>query len=75
MNGSSYQWTRDSSAVTFVREENGHVDLWLQPRDGSAARRLTNFTEGSIADFAWSRDGKRAVLSHVVEAVDVVVIR
>ncbi len=75
MPGSLYQWTPDSSAVTFVREDNGRVDLWLQPRDGSAARPLTSFTEGRIADFAWSGDGKRAVLSHAVEAVDVVVIR
>ena len=75
MQGMLYRWTPDSTAVSFIREENGRADLWLQPRNGSAAKRLTNFTDGRIAAFAWSPDAKHAVVAHVSDAVDVVVIR
>ena len=71
LKGWRYRFTgRD---VTFVKEDNGVSNLWVLEND--KPRRLTEFTEGSISDYAWSTDGKRAVITHVVDSSDVVVIR
>ncbi len=72
--GSHYRW-RDGRTVSFVRNENGTANLFLQPIAGGAPHKLTAFSDGSIADYAWSRDGRRAVVAHVVDSVDVVLIR
>jgi serine/threonine protein kinase/Tol biopolymer transport system component len=69
--GQQYQWRND--AVTYVRDDNGVTNLWQL--DGKTPRRLTDFSEGSIADYAWSADGSRAAITHVVDSSDVVVIR
>ncbi len=69
--GSLVRWKPDGSALSFVRDGN----LWLQPRDGSEARKLTSFSDGSITDYTWSADGTHAIVVHVSDAVDVVVIR
>jgi eukaryotic-like serine/threonine-protein kinase len=69
--GSMYRWCNDD--VTFLRSEHGTTNLWRL--DGTTPKRLTDFTEGSIADYAWSADGKRAAITHVVDSADVVVIR
>jgi eukaryotic-like serine/threonine-protein kinase len=69
--GMLVRWKPDGSAIAFVKDGN----LWLQPRAGGAAKKVTTFTDGSIADYTWSGDGTRAIVAHVSDAVDVVVIR
>ena len=71
LEGSMYRWHPNGRAITFVRGDN----LWLQPIDGGAPRRLTQFSDGVIYDYAWTTDGKRAVLAHVVDSADVVLMR
>ncbi|HJW95799.1 MAG TPA: protein kinase [Thermoanaerobaculia bacterium] len=71
LNGSKYRWRGDN--VTYLHEENGATNLWMLDRGTS--RKLTDFSEGSIVDYAWSGDGKRAAITHVVDSSDVVVIR
>ena len=75
LSGSMYRWHPSGRAISFVREENGRMDLWLQPLDDGAPRRLTQFSEGSIVDYAWAPDGTRAVVAHVVDSRDVVLMR
>ncbi len=75
LKGGLYRWHPRGDAISFVREENGRMDLWLQPLAGGAPRRITQFNEGAIADYAWSADGTRAVLAHVVDSADVVLMR
>ncbi|HUP60968.1 MAG TPA: protein kinase [Thermoanaerobaculia bacterium] len=75
LDGTMYRWHPNGRAITFVREENGRMDLWLQPLDGTAPRRLTQFSEGSIVDYAWSTNGKRAVVAHTITAADVVLMK
>ena len=72
--GCRYRW-RDGNTISFIREENGIANLCLQSIAGGAPRKLTTFSDGSIADYAWSHDGRRAVVAHVVDSVDVVLIR
>lgn len=70
-----YAWHPDGKALSYVREENGAGNLFLRPLDASASKQLTWFSDGVIPHYAWNRDGSRAVVVHVVDATDVVLIR
>jgi len=72
--GGRIRW-RDSANLSFVEEAGGTSNLSLLPLGGGTPRKLTNFSDGSIADYAWSPDGRHAIVSHVVDSVDVVLIR
>ena len=52
------------------------TNLWIQPLDGKAPRQLTHFTDGrTIADFAWSRDGKRLAIARSTTTNDIVLFK
>ena len=70
LHGSSYRW-RDAKQVSFVRASN----LFVQPLAGGNLRKLTNFDDGTVPAYAWSPDGKRAIVAHMVQAMDVVLIQ
>ncbi len=72
--GSRLRW-RDRGSLSFVDNTGGTANLTLLPLSGGTPRKLTNFSDGSIAAYAWSPDGRRAIVSHVVDSVDVVLIR
>lgn len=57
------QWSPDGSALDLVVLQNGVSNIWRQPLSGSSLFRLTDFKERRIFNFAYSPDGKRAVLS------------
>jgi hypothetical protein len=61
--------------VYRVREEKGAMNLWLRPLSGGDAKKLTSFSEGTIAAYAWRDDGSRAAVTHVVDSTDVVLIK
>jgi hypothetical protein len=42
--------------------QNDVTNIWMQPLDGSPAIQITKFTEGSIAGFDLSQDGKNHLL-------------
>lgn len=75
LNGAMYQWHPKQNAVSYVRQENGAMNLWLRPFDSETPKQLTWFSEGLIHDYAWRADGSQAVVTHVVDAIDVVLIR
>ena len=75
LKGSHYQWLPSGKAISYLRSEGDASDLWLQPLDGSAPRRLTRFNEGAIYDYAWNASGTRAVIAHVVDSSDVVLMK
>ncbi|PYQ27094.1 MAG: hypothetical protein DMF56_21270 [Acidobacteria bacterium] len=72
--GGAFRFLPDGRTISFVAVENGVADLWLQSADGGAPRRLTHFSEGSILDYAWNASGTHAVISHVVDSSDVVLL-
>jgi hypothetical protein len=45
-----------------------------QPIDGSSSTHLTDFKDGRIFNFAWSRDGKQLALARGTVTNDVVLI-
>jgi Tol biopolymer transport system component len=54
------RWTPDGRAIAYINSATTS-NVWLQPVDGGAPRQLTQFTDRTISDFAWSRDMRLAV--------------
>jgi Tol biopolymer transport system component len=55
-----------------MKTRDGNTDnLYTIPLDGSAARKLTNFTSDHIECYAFSPDGKRLAISRGNETTDV----
>jgi serine/threonine protein kinase/Tol biopolymer transport system component len=62
------RWNSDGSGLIYTVREAGADNLWLQPLDGSAPTRLTNFTQDFIlhhdyipatGEYVLSRGGRR----------------
>jgi len=70
----AFGWSPDSKAVLYVDNRNGVSNLMSQTLDGRPPRQITNFTDGSIFRFAWSRDGKQLFLARGAVNSDVVLI-
>jgi serine/threonine protein kinase/Tol biopolymer transport system component len=52
------QFAPDSESISYIIQENGAENLWLQPLDGAAGHLLTNFASDTIQDYGFSPDGK-----------------
>jgi Tol biopolymer transport system component/DNA-binding winged helix-turn-helix (wHTH) protein len=52
------QLSADGTRIAFNSRRSGHSELWVSNRDGSEARRLTNFESGRVGSPFWSADGK-----------------
>ncbi|PYX27395.1 MAG: hypothetical protein DMG80_18580 [Acidobacteria bacterium] len=68
-------WAPSGNAVQYLLTRNGATNLWEQPLSGGEPRQVTNFSSGRIFDFAWSRDGKRLLLTKGNQSSDVILIR
>ncbi|HYR28020.1 MAG TPA: protein kinase [Thermoanaerobaculia bacterium] len=73
--GAMYLWHPNGKMLSYVREEEGAMNLYLRGLDGSAPKKLTWFSDGSIVQYDWNRDGSRAAVTHVIDAVDVVLLK
>ena len=67
------RWSADSRGVSYVDNRGGMENLWTQPIDAAAAKQSTNFTDGKIFAFDWSRDGSLVASKGVITS-DVVLI-
>jgi len=68
------RWSPDGASLAFIDGEGGAWNIWTQPLEGGAARKLTQFTDGRIATFDWSRDGSRLAWTRINEVRDVVIV-
>jgi Tol biopolymer transport system component len=68
-------WTPDGSGLVYIATEKGTSNLWIQPRDGSKPRALTNFTSGIIYRYAFAPDGSRHYLARGYPTQDAILIR
>jgi len=68
------RWSPDSSALYFVKSEQGIANIWKQAISGGAPVRVTSFASGSIASPAVSRD-ERLAFRHFNSISDVVLMR
>lgn len=51
------EFSPDGKELLYQSRRTGHVDLWIQPIDGSKPRQLTRDIRGDFFG-AWSKDGK-----------------
>jgi len=72
--GRRIRWTVDGRALTYSDEQRGVANIWSQPLAGGSPKLLTNFTDGQIISFAWSRDGKELSVTRGSTISDVVLI-
>ena len=68
-------WTPDSTGLIYIASEKGVFNLWIQPRDGSKTRKLTNFSSGVIYRYAYAPDFSRLFVARGYPIQDVVLIR
>jgi serine/threonine protein kinase len=69
------QFTPDGRDVAYSVRENGVDNIWVQPLDGSAGHRITNFTSEQISSFHWSPDGKKLGILRGHSDSDVVLLQ
>lgn len=55
-------WTADSRAILYAAEQQGFSNIWMQPIDGSPARRVTDLKLEGRLIFDLSPDGKHLVI-------------
>jgi Tol biopolymer transport system component len=65
---------RRRHGLTYPTDEGLAYNLWDQPLDGGPPRQITDFKEGDIFAFAWSRDGKRLAIVRGSRSNDIVMI-
>jgi Tol biopolymer transport system component len=69
------RWTFDGKALLHNSSVGDRSNIWLQPLDGSPARKVTNFVDQNIMFFDRSVDGKRLIIARGVLSRDAVMIR
>lgn len=69
-------WSPDGQALIYpAQDKTGVYNLWQHPRDGSAPRRLTRFSSGSIYNYAFSDDGNNLFLARGEQIRNAVLIK
>ena len=68
------QWTPDGQAINYALLRADVSNIWRQPIDGSPPVQVTDFRDGRIFNFAYSRDGKQLAVSRGTFNRDVVLI-
>ena len=66
-------WTPDGQAIAYV--DTSGLNIWSQPLDGGPPRQITHFSDRTIADFAWSHDGKRLAIARTTTTNDIVLFK
>ena len=67
------QWMADGRALSFIEPGKG-TNLWSYPLPSGPPKQLTSFMTDQTFSFAWSRDGKRLLLSRGTVVTDVVLV-
>jgi serine/threonine protein kinase/Tol biopolymer transport system component len=63
-------WMPGSAAVSYVRNENGVGNVWVQPMSGGPPRKVTNFARDRVLYFGWSRDGATVFVTRAMVTTD-----
>lgn len=71
----SARWTPDGQALIFRDSETYVNNLWKQPLAGGPPGQLTNFKTEIIFNYAFSRDGRRLILSRGQTHSNVVLLK
>ncbi|HEU4432758.1 MAG TPA: hypothetical protein VFR51_05135, partial [Pyrinomonadaceae bacterium] len=52
------QWSPDGKSILYSVNRDSVSNVWSQPLSGGAPKQITEFKDGLMTGFAWSRDGK-----------------
>lgn len=69
------RWTPDGRNLVYIVNEQNAANLWQQPTSGAQARRLTDFTNDSIYNFAFSADGSKLYVARGMSNRNAVLIK
>jgi Tol biopolymer transport system component len=69
------RFTPDGQALTYIVTRKNTSNIWLQPLNGDAPRPLTDFKDGEIYNYAFSRDGTRLLLARGHQIHDALLIK
>jgi Tol biopolymer transport system component len=72
--GRMFRWTPDGKSIAYIRRDGKQENVFIQPLAGGPSAPMTAFPEGSIANYEWSPDGQRIVLTHYLQMCDVVLL-
>lgn len=72
--GTSAHWSEDGRAILYTVSNNNATNIWSQPVEGGTPKQVTDFKDGIMTGFAWSRDGKTLACTRGVLTRDAVLI-
>ncbi|MCA1576989.1 MAG: serine/threonine-protein kinase [Acidobacteria bacterium] len=68
------RWTNDSRSLTYVVKHGGVSNVWSQSIIAGPPKKVTEFQEGEIQAFAWSRDDKKLACVRTTNLSDILLI-
>jgi Tol biopolymer transport system component len=71
---SEFRWSPDGKSLTYINRE-GIDNLWNFSMTDKKEKPLTDSNSGNIANFLWSRDGKKIFILRGVVNSDLVLIK
>jgi DNA-binding winged helix-turn-helix (wHTH) protein/Tol biopolymer transport system component len=71
---SGVRWSPRGTGLQYTLTQKGTTNLWEQPLEGGAPKRITQFTSGLIFDFNWTGDGKQLLVTRGEVTSDVVLL-
>jgi Tol biopolymer transport system component len=72
---SAVRWTADGKALLHNSAVDDRANIWLQPLEGGAPRKVTHFSDQAIFAFDRSADGKTLIIARGTLTRDAVLIR
>jgi Tol biopolymer transport system component len=69
------QWSADGQSLYFNLMQKGAANIWKMEGPGGELKQVTNFPNGLIASYAWSRDGKTLYVARGTRSSDVVLLK
>jgi Tol biopolymer transport system component len=57
-------WSADGKSLIYNEVRNNIANLWSRPLVGGPPKQISDFKEGFVYSFSFSRDGKQIAISH-----------
>ncbi|MEW6126664.1 MAG: winged helix-turn-helix domain-containing protein [Acidobacteriota bacterium] len=68
------RWTADGRALLYAVDQEGFSNIWMQPLDGSPAKRITDLKLEGRLIFDLSADGKNLVITRRLWTFDLLLL-
>ncbi len=68
------RFTPDGKGIAYMLTRKGATNIWVQKLSGGEPTSLTNFSNGEMFAYAWSKDGKQLAMARGRRKSDVVMM-